>query len=89
MDFTFEINAQVHTLLVNFFFQPPQPQSMMQRQLGTSQLPNSSSHRGSMMAPPTNGNMRNRQVCYYWCLYTIHIMLKKFVKLISPKKSYL
>ena len=56
MDFTFEINAQVHTLLVNFFFQPPQPQSMMQRQLGTSQLPNSSSHRGSMMAPPTNGN---------------------------------
>ena len=46
------------------FFQPQQPQSMMQRQLGTSQLPNSSSHRGSMMAPPTNGNMRNRQVCY-------------------------
>ena len=50
----------------------------MQRQLGTSQLPNSSSHRGSMMAPPTNGNMRNRQVCYYWCLYTLHICIYQF-----------
>ena len=60
---------------------------MMQRQLGTSQLPNPPSHRGSMMAPPTNGNMRNRQVCYC-CLFT-YLLAKNFRENDFTEKSYL